>query len=202
MLLWNASDFTDAEISYSCPSDSIQFYSTEVENSPGKLFDCSKTVLKSYSNVRGANVTVHPFNFKQNATIPITLTLMKNGVPTGTKKTVSFTFIADTKLTPALTIIDPAEAVTLTRSAKATISWFSEFSPVSALVYVDLIGYSKSYHVAENWPNTGSNGFIVGLDIKGTTIPSGAYILKVCVQATVSGSQACDVHGGIRVSDK
>lgn len=93
MLIWQASGVTDAQITFSCAAGSIQF-----ANDKGIPFSCEKGGLGSWTNVTNGSITVTPIGNTTAVTVPFTLSLTKNGYPTGQSHTENVTFPATARV--------------------------------------------------------------------------------------------------------
>lgn len=103
-LTWKASAATDASIDFECSIGSIQFY-TKGDN---RTVGCEKGGLVTYTGSSGNSITILGQNNTSALTVPFTLTLLKNGSPTGEKKTVSVKFAAvETKVTETTAVTEP-----------------------------------------------------------------------------------------------
>ncbi|MDE2188235.1 MAG: hypothetical protein KGJ35_00695 [Patescibacteria group bacterium] len=96
---WQASGATDAMLDMDCTVGSISF-TTDKGNYPS----CAKGGVWSWSGQTGDSITLYPSGNSSSVTVPFTLTLSKNGVPTGQSKTISVTFPPTTTQNPTITL--------------------------------------------------------------------------------------------------
>ena len=89
MIAWQASAITDAQLDMQCTPGTISFI-TDKGNYPS----CEKGGVWSWASQTNGSIAVTPLNNTQAITVPFTLTLSKNGVPTNQTQTVYITFPA------------------------------------------------------------------------------------------------------------
>ena len=123
MLIWQASGVTDAQINFSCAAGSIQF-----ANDKGTPLSCEKGGLGSWANVTNGSISVTPIGNTTSVTVPFTLSLTKNGYPTGQSQTESVTFPATARVPRP-----PAPVSTSTRPAPVVGDVDTQPAPSSCL---------------------------------------------------------------------
>jgi hypothetical protein len=89
-LSWLASAPTDAVIEFICPSGLIQFYIKE----DGRIVGCDKGGLVNYTNQTNNLIFIQPQGNSVATPITFNLVLLKNGVPTEEKRSVTVVFPA------------------------------------------------------------------------------------------------------------
>ena len=67
-------------------------------------------------------------------------------------------------------------------------------------IYIELVGQSGTYRVAQNISNYSYYNLIVLFDVNGVLVPDGRYSIRVCAQA--SGTSFCDTLNSVLVSGK
>ncbi len=88
-IVWQSSATSDAQLDVTCTPGTISFI-TDKGNYPS----CEKGGVWYWTGQTSGAISVTPLNNTQAITVPFTLTLSKNGVPTGQTQTIYVTFPA------------------------------------------------------------------------------------------------------------
>jgi peptidoglycan hydrolase-like protein with peptidoglycan-binding domain len=89
---WQASAATDAALDMSCTPGSISFTTDQ-----GSAPTCDKGGVWQWTSQNGGSIVMTPAGNSSALTVPFTLMLEKNGVPTGQSQTMNVTFPAVTQ---------------------------------------------------------------------------------------------------------
>jgi hypothetical protein len=102
---WQASAATDAVLNMNCTPGSVSF-TTDQGNAP----TCAKGGVWQWTGQNGGSIVITPAGNSSAVTVPFTLMLEKNGVPTGQSQAISVTFPAAQLTSPTVTLtISPSK---------------------------------------------------------------------------------------------